>query len=316
MMTVGHYLPILHQCGQDRPVSDVYADFNRTSAPTITAIRREQMPEQVRSAFCPEDIILFHQPRHQNSDTTTVHSQASDLPKPRCLRRKAIIVCTGLIVVLTALVWLGAACMQDKETFAFRVSKITMILLSVSSLILALVLVYIQWGAEAYDRTGLSCTLSSSSLILLQQPMVNVRSFFRYYQFFSKGKAGGPSDEEVDSCIRHLADDESAISLAELIGDGSHALLGLEPCQDLFTGFTWGFSWLNVLYQSYRDWKRWRLAALACERLQVQTGAFLQQSRMEGPNPLEGLGGRGGHKWLLVDPKLFPSNLPSQPRAS
>lgn len=289
------------------------------------------MPEDVRSAILPGDIILLREPNLESLSVKKTQVQAHgevSLPNLKCLWCRADNVCARLVMVLTAAVWLGAASTQDEGTFAFHVFKLTMLQLSVSFYLLALVLVYMKCGTEAYDSVDLHCakdvklhavytlasrTLRSSPLLLLQQPMVNLQSFSRYYRFFSKRKAGGLSDDEVDICIRHLADEESALSLAELIGDGSHALLGLEPCQDMFTGFKWGLSWLNVLYQSYRDWKRWKLATLVCERLHERNGMVVQQSWMNGQNPLDGLGGRGGHKWLLVDPKLFPSSLPSQP---
>lgn len=307
----------------ERPASDVFADINRISAPNIIAIRRDQMPEDVRSAFLPGDIILLREPNlkslYAKRTQVQAHGEVSR-PNLNCLWCRADNVCAKLVMVLTASVWLGAASIQDEGTFAFHVFKLAMLQLLVSFSLLALVLVYMKCGTEACDSVDLHCakdvklhaiysltrrTLGSSSLLLLQQPMVNLRSFSRYYRFFSKRMAGGLSDEEVDICIRRLADQQSALSLAELIGDGSHALLGLEPCQAMFTVCRWGLSWLNVLYQSYRDWRRWRLATLACERLQERKDMVSQQSWRDGRNPLDdlgGLGGRGGHKWLLVDP--------------
>lgn len=313
-----------------RPVSDPSTYFNHISHPTITAIRREHMPGDARSAFLPEDIILFQESNRKSLSTEQKNAQARwsfillDLKCPWC---RADVVCLGLTMGSAALVWLGAAFVECKETFAFHGLKFNILILLASSLLLGLSLIYMKRRTKAYDSVDLRCAkdvklhfvfilasriLNSSSLLLLKQPMVNVRSFFRYYQFFSKGKAGELPDEEVDSCIRHLAHEEGALSLASLIGDGSYALLGLEPCRDMFPGTRWGFSWLNVLYQSYRDWKRWRLATIICERLQERRGVVLQQSCMDRQSPLEGLGGRGGHKWLLVDPKLFSSSVPSQ----
>lgn len=311
-------------------VPDASTDFNHIYRPTITAIRREQMPEDVRSAFCSEDIMLFRQPSRKRLSTKTVHAQASSLLGPRYPWCRADDVFAGTIVALVALISLGAASIQSKGTLVFYVLQFIIAALSASLTLQALVVAYAQYRTEVYDSVDLRCVkgvklhfvhslatriLTSSSLLLLQQPMANVRSFFRYHRFFTNDTARRWSDQEVDSCIRHHMA-LGALPLAGLIGDGSHALLGLEPCQNMSTGFGWGFFWLNVLYQSYRDWKRWRLATLVCERLQVQNGAFLQRSRMDGQNPLEGLGGRGGHKWLLVDPKLFSSSLPSEPRAS
>lgn len=70
--------------------------------------------------------------------------------------------------------------------------------------------------------------LSLSSLFFLQQPMLNVRSFYRCYQFLINGQAGGPADEDGDSCIRHHAA-EGLLLRALLFEDCSPLLLGLAP---------------------------------------------------------------------------------------
>lgn len=45
------------------PTWDIPADLSHISAPLITAIRGDQMPEDVRSEFLPEDILLINEPR-------------------------------------------------------------------------------------------------------------------------------------------------------------------------------------------------------------------------------------------------------------
>jgi hypothetical protein len=144
--------------------------------------------------------------------------------------------------------------------------------------------------------------------------MLNVRSFFRGYHFFIiNGQAGGPAAEDVDICIRRHAA-EGVLSRAGLIEDGSHILLVLAPCQDIFTVFGWGFSKLDVLYRSYRDWKRWRLAALVSDRVLSRDRIVLQQGDMDYHkyvNILERLGDGGGYKLFLLGPHLFSQRTPS-----
>lgn len=99
--------------------SDASADFHSDSTPLIIAIRRDQMPEDIRSAFLPGDTIIFYK-LHQNiSSTRRKHArnrQSSSLVNSKCSWCRADTVCAGLIFILTALIWLGAACIQNKET--------------------------------------------------------------------------------------------------------------------------------------------------------------------------------------------------------
>lgn len=309
--------------------SDAPADCYHNSAPLITAIRRDQMPEDIRSAFLPRDTIVFCKRHHSIPSPGRMKPKSHWLANPRCLWCRADNVCAGLILLfLTVLIWLGAACTQNKETFAFYVFRYFLSGLSVMVWFLAIVFIYKHYWADGYSSVNLCCSqgvkfhyvhilasriLSSSSLFLLQQPMLNLRSFCRYYRFFNHDCAGGLPDEEVDNCVRQLVFEDSP-SLVTLIGNDSYALLGLEPCQGTFIGLGWGLSWPNVLYQSYRDWKRWRLATFVCGRLRARGSGLSQQDGMDGHGLLTCLGGRGGHKWFLVDPELFTPRLPSNPR--
>lgn len=315
----------------ERPVSDVPADFNHMAASTISVIRRDQMPEDISSAFLPEDAIIFCVHHRNISSVSRFHfknRRQRVLVKLKCEWCWADGVCAGMIVALSALIWLAPDIYPVQSKSTFYASRYFISALSVLSLILTMGLTHTQFVAEGYGRINPGCShrvkihlvqglasriLSRSSLILLQQPMLNVRSFFRFYKLFTEWYTGKSFYEEVDSCIRDLVV-EGSPNLAALTEDGSQALLGLEPCQDMFTGFGWGLSWLNVLYQSYRDWKRWRLATMVCERLWSGDVGLLQHGCLDGHKHLAGLGDRGGHKWFLVDPELFIPRLPSNPR--
>lgn len=309
--------------------SVVPADCYQNSAPLITAIRRDQMPEDIRSAFLPRDTIVFCKRHHCISSFGRMKSKSHSLVNPKCLWCRADNVCAGLILLfLTALIWLGAGCTQTEETSACYFLGYSLSGLSVMAWFPAIVIIYKHCRADGYSSVSIRCSqgvkfhcvrflasqiLSSSSLFLLQQPMLNLRSFYRYYNFFTHARADELPDEEIDNCVRQLVFEDS-LRLATLIGDDSHALLGLEPCQDTFMGLRWGVSWPNVLYQSFRDWKRWRLATFVCERIHVRGSGLLQQGGMDGHDLLTCVGGRGGHKWFLVDPELFIPKFPSNPR--
>lgn len=230
--------------------------------------------------------------------------------------------CAGLLETLIILVCFARASIQDKGTLAYHVLGYTLDALEAISILLTLVLTFVHRGSNGYDSVKLRypqgvtlhCVhslahrmLSPSSLFLLQQPMLNFRSFFRFYQFFNNGQPGGPSIQDVDSCIRHHAA-EAMLSGVGLLENGSCALLGLAPCQNRLTDF--GLSKLQGLYQSFQDWRRWRLAALVCRQLQARDCAPLQQGDLNDNNdvnPLESLGGGDGCKWFLVDPQIFSS---------
>lgn len=312
--------------------SDASADSFFDSS-LIIANCREQMPEDIRSAFLPGDTIIFYKLDQNASSIRQIHAKnrrESSLVNWMCYWCRADNVCAGLILILTALIWLGTACNQNTETLAFHALRYALSGLWTMVWFLAFVLVYIQHRADGYSSVGLRCSqgvklhcvhilasrlLSPSSLFLLQQPMLNLRSFCRYYKFFNQDCAGVLSDEEVDNCVRQLVFEDSP-SLTILTGNESYALLGLEPCQDTFTGLGWGLSWPNVLYQSYRNWKRWRLATSLCEQIWAGDSGLLQHGRLDGHKHLARLGDRGGHKWFLVDPELFIPRIPSrQPQA-
>lgn len=313
----------------EQPVSDVPADFNHMAASTISVIRRDQMPEDISSAFLPEDAIIFCVHYRNISSARRLHCKNRRqrvLVKLKCGWCWADGVCAGMIVALSALIWLAPDPVQNKEYFTFYAFRYFMSALSVLPFLLAMGFTYTQFLTAGYGSVDPRCSqcvklhvvqglasriLSRSSLVLFQRPILNVRSFFRFYKLFTEGYTDGSFDDEVDSCIRDLAVNGS-LTLAELTEDGSQALLGLKPCQDMFTRFGWGLSWLNVLYQNYRDWKRWRLATLVCERLQEQGRGILHQIGTDGHDFIACLGHRGGHKWFLVDPELFIPRLPSR----
>ncbi|KAK2598321.1 hypothetical protein N8I77_011743 [Diaporthe amygdali] len=315
---------------------DESAEFKHVSAPLITAIRRDQMPEDLRDAFLPEDVILFCEPSHNCPCSALKRAQARRECAPlnsKCPWCMTDEVCGGLILILVALVCLRVVSIQHNETFTLHVFEYTMAVLWAMLVVLALVVVRLRYGTKAYNGVTYRCSqgiklhfvynlvrriLSPSSLILLQQARLNFRSFCRYYQFFINGQIGGPADQEVDSCVRQHAA-EGTLSRTGLIEDGSRALLGLAPCQDIFTDFRCGCSQLRVVYRTYRDWKRWRLAAMVYERVQSREGTSLRHIDVDYHNyvnPLERLAGGGSHKWLMVDPRVFSSKLPSQPRTT
>lgn len=320
-------------------VPDDPADLIHVSKPYIIAIRRDQMPEDIRSAFLPGDIILFHEPsrslRRLRARRTQPQARGETLLQgPPCPWCKADELYTGLLLSVATLLCLGAAFAQDGGAYAIETLKSSLAVLVISPVFLMLDLVFARrCGPEAkggvasrrrppkcarpHRVSGLaSRVLGPDTLVLLQQPKLNALSFWRYYRFCSDGQAGGLSDQELDSCIRHqLEVPEGSVFLDGLIGKGPRALLGLEPCQGNATGFWCGFSWPADFYRSYREWKRWRLAAVLCRRLQVPEDGLLQRGFMDGHIALEGLGCRG-HKWLLVDPRVFSSMAPSRPRAA
>lgn len=287
------------------------------------------MPGDIRSAFLPEDTIIFCVRRRNISPVSRINLQNHRkrvLVNLKCGWCKADGVCAGVIMTFAALIWLGAYAVQSKDIFTFFSSRHFISALMVLAILLTMGCTYTQFVAWGYGGVNPRCShcvkfhfvrgvtsriLSRSSQILLQRPMVNARSFFRFYKLFTEGHTGGSVDEEVDSCIRELAA-EGSLTLAALTEDGSQALLGVKPCQDIFTRFGWGLSWLNVLYQSYRDWKRWRLATMMCERLWAGDSGLLQHGCLDGHNHLARLGDRGGHKWFLVDPELFIPRIPSR----
>lgn len=266
---------------------DESAESDRISTPLITAIRRDQMPEDLCSAFLPGDIVLFcfPQSRHSsmaNSPPTKIR-RASPLPAGKCPWCMADVVCLGLVMIPFAGLCLVAASFQNKEALAYHVFRYVIAALAAVLMFLALVLAHIQHGTDMHDGANLRCSggggikfhyshslaqrmLSPSSLLLLQQPTPNARSFIRFYDYFINRRTREPADADVDSCIRAYAA-AGVLPHTGLIGDGSHALLGLAPCQDILADFGWGFSHLRALYRCYRDWKRWRLAAVLCERL-------------------------------------------------
>ncbi|ROV90186.1 hypothetical protein VSDG_08821 [Cytospora chrysosperma] len=307
---------------------DGRVECSLVSAPLITAISREQMPEDMRSAFLPEDIILLCEPSHNSSIADQTLAQARrnlSLLTRKCPWCMADSICARLIVTLAVLFSLGAASFQNKMFTLENAIAASSAMLTLLTLIFA----YIHLGTGVDSGANLFCSqgvkfhyiynlagrmFSPSLLFLLQQPMLNVRSFFRYYHFFIiNGQAGGPADKDVDICIRHHAA-EGALSRVGLIEDGSHILLALASCQDIVAVFGWEFPRLNGLYRTYRDWKRWRLAALVSDRLLSRDGIVLQQgdtSDHRYVNLLERLGDGGGYKWFLVDSRLFSQRTPS-----
>ncbi|KAH8766018.1 hypothetical protein F5883DRAFT_556385 [Diaporthe sp. PMI_573] len=286
------------------------------------------MPEDTRSEFLHGDIILINEPRNIDSAVSQTLAQARRKLSPAdsiCPWCRADEICLRLIVALAGFVWLGAASVLNEEDLAFYALSYVIAAMSVVTTPLTPVPASTQYRTEAYDSVDrgcsrdvkqhrlhslASCILSPSSLLLLQQPRLNLRSFFRYYQFFIslRGQAGGVFEQEVNSCIRYYAA-QGALFTDTLTRSGTHALLGLEPCRDTFTYFGRGVPWPNVFYQTYRDWKRWRLATLVCERIEAGENTFLPLSIVDGHDPLEGVKGRGDHKWFLVDPKLCSSRL-------
>lgn len=307
------------------------ADFIQIPKPHIIAIRRDQMPEDIRSAFLPGDIILFRGSTRRSFPAREMRPKARGdtlLPCPWC---RADDIFTGLLLAVTVLLCLEAAFAQDSEAYAIETLSSSVAVLVTSPVVFILDFLFARGGTEVYDsvtprcpegvvgphrvRSLVSHVLGPSTLLLLEQPTLNLQSFWYYYRFFNAGQAGSLSDQEVDICIRHqLEVPEGLVFLDGLIGNGPRALVGLEPCKGIATDAWCVFAWATAFYRSYRDWKRWRLAALACRRLQVQAGGLFQQDGMKGCNALEGLGGSGGHTWLLVDPTLFSSRAPSRPR--
>lgn len=228
-------------------------------AQRIVAIRGFQMPQDIRSVFHPEDVILFYQPRHGGGSSSRVgESQA------RARQRLS----RDVVCRVNLFPWLH----------------------SLARLV-----------------------LSPSSLFLLQQPIRNMKSFIRYYRFFGHGQAGGPADQDVDSCIRsHLA--EGILGRVPGLFEEGCALLGLIPRQDRFALSGFGFARLGVLRRTFHDWKRWRLSALLCRRLQARGGVWLEPEREV--DIVDRLEGSGRRKWLLVDSRLFSSKSSSRPRGT
>lgn len=324
---------MLPDIGIPRFVPEGPADFIQIPKPHIIAIRRDQMPKDIRSAFLPGDIILFRGSSRRSFPATKRQPKARGetfLPCPWC---RADDIFTGLLVSVTVLVCLGAAFAQDSEAYAIETLKSSVAVLVISPVVFVLDFLFARRGTEVHDsgtprcpqgvvgphrvRSLVSRILGPSTLLLLQQPTLNLRSFWYYYTFFHQGQAGSLSDQEVDICIRHQFEvPEGSVFLDGLIGNGPRALLGVEPGQDITTDSWCVSAWATALYRSYREWKRWRLAAMVCRRLQVQGRGALQHGGIDGNRPLEGFGGGGGHKWLLVDPRLFSSRTPSRLRTA
>lgn len=314
------------------PPSDEFAESDRISTPLITVIRRDQMPEDLRSAFLPGDVILFYLPSQHSWTANSLPTQIRQvfpLPAGKCPWCMTDEVCMGLVVIHIVLLCLVASFFQDKEALAYHLFRYLIAAQSTMLMFLILVLVHTHYGSDIHDSANLRCPrgvkfhwshslarrmLSSSSLVLLQQPILNARSFFRFYDFFINGRTRGPADADVDSCIRaHAA--AGLLPHDGLIDDDSHALLGLAPCQDILVDFRWGFSHLRVLYRSFRDWKRWRLATVLCERLRSRDGMYLPRGDLgdhSSVSPLDRLGSGGGHKWFLVNAEVFSPLLPTQ----
>lgn len=311
--------------GPSRLPLDRSTESDRISTPLMAAIRRDQMPDDLRSAFLPGDIILFCFPSHHSPTANPPPAQTRrghPLLAGKCPWCMADEVCLGLNLISVALLCLVASSFQNKEVLAFHAFRYAAAALSTMFMFLILFLVHIHYGSDIHDIVNLRCpwgvkfhfshslarrVLSPSSLLLLQQPILNARSFFRFYNFFISGRTREPADTDVDNCIRAYAA-AGVLPHVGLIDDGSHALLGLAPCQDILVGFGWGSSHLRDLYRSYWDWKRWRLAAVLCERLRGRDGAYLRRGDLVGRNsgdPLERLGSCCGHKWLLVDLGMF-----------
>lgn len=312
--------------GPSWPPLDESAESDRILTPIITAIRQDQMPEDLRSAFLPGDIILFCVPSRHRSTTNPPPTQIRrgfPVPAGKCPWCMADEVCLGTLGCLVA------ACFQNKEASAYHVIRYRIPALAAMLIFLRLVLVYIHYGSNMHDTANLRCPrgvkfhcshslarrmLCPSSLLLLQQPMLNARSFFRFYKFFINEKTRGPADADVDSCIRaHAA--AGVLPHAGLIDDGSRALIGLVPYPDILVNFGWGSSYLRVLYRSYRDWERWRLAAVLCERLRGRDGMYLPRGDLDdlsSVNSLDLLRSGCGHKWFLVDPDIFSPSLPAE----
>lgn len=318
--------------GPSWPPVDEYAESDRISTPLITAIRRDQMPEDLRSDFLPGDIILICFPSRHISTANPLPTrtrQTFPLPSGKCPWCMTDEVCLGLAMIHIALLCLVASFFQNKEAFAYHLFRYIIAALSVMLMFLILVLVHIHYGSDIHDSANLRCPqgikfhwshslarrmLSSSSLVLLQQPILNARSFFRFYDFSINVRTRGPADADVDSCIRaHAA--AGVLPHDGLIDEDSHALLGLAPCQDILVNFGWGFSHLRVLYRSYRDWRRWRLATVLCQRLRSRDGMYLTRGELDDRNsvsPLDRIGSDGGHKWFLVNAEVFSPFLPKQ----
>lgn len=318
--------------GPWRLALDESTESIRISTPLITTIRRDQMPNDLRSVFLAEDIILLYSSSANSSKSNSTPANIRrGFPhlSQRCSWCVVDEICAGIIVIPIVLACLILGSFQDKDALAYYVCKYVVEALSGMIMFLTLFLVHIHYGSNMCDSVNLRCPrgvkfhcmhnlmsrmLSPSSLFLLKQPRMNIRSFFRYHDFFINGKPGGPTDPDVDRCIRaHAA--AGTLSHTGLFDDGSHALLGLAPFQGPLTGFEWGLYHLNLWYRSYRDWKRWRIAALVCERLREQDGAFLRRQDLDyriSENLLRTMENDCSHKWLLVGPKTFSSLLSSQ----
>ncbi|POS71947.1 hypothetical protein DHEL01_v209662 [Diaporthe helianthi] len=305
-----------------RSPSRVSADSDPDHAPSFltTVIRRDQMPEDLRPEFLPDDIILINEPRSTDSTASQTLAQARQrlaAVDSGCPPNRAPDTCRRSVAVLVGLVFLGASAILGRSAL------VLLALYSFSCAGCWLHTTLLNVGqAETDNRVGRSCSrvdvvehhlanlakhiLSPSSILLLQQPTLNIRSFIRYHQFYTdaKGKAGGVFQQEVDSCIRAYKA-QGTLAIEALATGGTKALLGLEPCDEEFKCVGYCFSWPTTLYQNYRDWKRWRLATVLCERIQGGESEFLPLSVMDGHDPLGELEGRGGHKWFLVDPEVF-----------
>lgn len=307
--------------------------LDHSSSSLITVIRRDQMPEDLRSGFLPGDVILIKKPRATESTVSQTLAQARrrlaaanvECPWCRfhdtCLR--LIMALAGLLILLGAPVLLTRPSVAALALYAFSHVVTGQ---RIHATLGRLAPEYLRYGWKATkSRAGRRCSrrtrrhllarlsrriLSPSSVLLLQQPVVNIRSFIRYHQFFTasgaRGNSGGVAEKEVDSCIRHYAAQGAPLAFKALAVSDTNSLLGLKPCRGEFTCFGYCLSRrATALYQNYGDWRRWRLAAVACERIQAGERRFLPLSIIDGHDPLDELEGRGDRKWLLVDPKLF-----------
>lgn len=305
--------------------------LDQSSCFLTTVIRRDQMPEDLRSEFLPQDIILINEPRGTDSIVSQTLVQARRrlaAGNLECLWCRAHDVCNRLILALVGLIIFGASVVLTSPSLAalalFAVGQVMTRSRSHTELE-SLAPAFRRPRAETRHRVGRSCSrdvkkhrlaslarciLSPSSILLLQQPALNIRSFIRYHQFFTgaRGKAGRVVQQEVDSCIRHYAA-QGVLPIEALAASGTKALLGLEPCREEFACFGHCLSWPTILHQNYRDWKRWRLAIVVCERIQAGESSSLPLSITDGHDPLDELEGRGDHKWFLVSPKLFSSKV-------
>lgn len=143
---------------------DESAVSNRTSAPLITAIPRDQMPEDMRSAFLPEDIILLCEPSRSSSIANQTLAQARQwrrdisLLRRKCLWCTVDAVCAGIIVTFATLASLGAASIQNKETLGFYIFTYTHFISSATILLPTFILLYVHHGTKVHDGANLFCS--------------------------------------------------------------------------------------------------------------------------------------------------------------